>query len=180
MKQYLLALRIYLFMTVICGLLYPLAVTVIGQSAFARQANGSLIERNGKVIGSELIAQKFESDKYFWARPSATDFNPLPSGGSSLGPTSAALKEAFTSRSAKLGLGAPDDLLFASASGLDPHISPKAALFQVPRVAKARGVPEANVRSKVEAAIERRQLGFLGEERVNVLKLNLALDGAID
>lgn len=163
-------------MTVLVGLLYPIAVTVVGQAAFPKQANGSLIERDGKVIGSELIAQKFEADRYFWPRPSATDFNPLPSGGSNLGPISAALKESVHLRQAKLGLEAPQSLIFASGSGLDPEIDPRAALYQVPRVAKGRGVPEETIRRIVMRQIQKRQLGFLGEERINVLKLNLAFD----
>ena len=170
------AIKNYLFMTVLLGLLYPIVVTMIGQAAFSKQASGSLIERGGKIIGSELIAQKFEADQYFWPRPSATDFNPLPSGGSNLGPTSAVLKESVSLRQAKLGKDAPQSLLFTSGSGLDPEISPKAALYQIPRIAKARGVPEAILRSIVLIQIQKRQLGFLGEERINVLKLNLALD----
>lgn len=163
-------------MTVLLGLLYPVVVTVIGQTAFSKQANGSLIERGGKIIGSELIAQKFENEKYFWPRPSATDYNPLPSGGSNLGPTSASLQELVNSKRAKLGVDAPQSLLFASASGLDPEIDQAAALYQAPRIAKVRGVPEEVVRRIISANIEKRQLGFLGEERVNVLRINLALD----
>lgn len=170
------SVRAYFFLTVLTGLLYPLIVTLVGKTAFPYQAGGSLIESQGRIVGSELIAQKFEAERYFWARPSATDFNPLPSGGSNLGPTSGALKEAVTSRLTRLGAGAPMELGFASASGLDPEISPEGALYQVPRVAKARGVPEEVVRSRVVDAIAGRQLGVFGEERVNVLKLNLALD----
>lgn len=163
-------------MTFLLGLIYPSLVTLIGQLGFPRLANGSLIEKDGKLVGSDLIAQKFESEKYFWPRPSAVDFNPLPSGGSNLGPTSASLKDAVESRRLKLGSKAPLDLLFTSASGLDPHISPEAAFYQIPRVAKARGVSESELKGQVIRLLERRQFGFLGEDRVNVLKLNLALD----
>jgi len=176
MNHILPAVRTYLFMTILLGLLYPVIITVIGQNTFPRQANGSLIERNGKVIGSQLIAQKFENDRYFWPRPSATDYNPLPSGGSNLGPTSAALKEAFSSRQSKLGLDAPKALLFASGSGLDPEIDVASAMFQIPRIARTRGMPEEELRSIISVNIEKRQFRFLGEERLNVLKLNLALD----
>lgn len=176
MKNFILALRSYIYLTVLLGLLYPAFVTLIGQFTFSKQANGSLVQKDGKIIGSELIAQKFESDRYFWPRPSAVDFNPLPSGGSNLGPTSLSLKEAMVARQAKAGDVAPQSLLFSSASGLDPEIDPKAAAYQIPRIAKARGMPEENLRSIVASITERRQLGFLGEERVNVLRLNLALD----
>lgn len=174
------AIRIYLVLTLLLGLLYPLLVTGIGQLAFPKTAQGSLIERNGVVIGSEFIAQKFESARYFWARPSAIDYNPLPSGGTNLGPTSKALKEAATERQGKLGANAPQGLLFASASGLDPQIDLESALFQISRVAQARNVPADTLRSTVMAHLESRQAGFLGEERVNVLKLNLALDAALN
>lgn len=176
MKHILPAIRSYLVFTLLLGLLYPLLVTLVGQAAFSKEANGSLIEKDGKIIGSELIAQKFESERYFWSRSSATDYNPLPSGGTNLAPTSGVLKEAVNSRAAKLGRGAPQELLFASGSGLDPHISPETALFQIPRVAKERGMPEDELRSMVNSLVEKRQLGFLGEDRINVLKLNLALD----
>ncbi len=180
MNHILPAIRNYLFLTVVLGLLYPLMITIVGQAAFPKQAGGSLVERNGKVIGSELIAQKFSSDRYFWPRPSAIDFNPLPSGGSNLGPTSSALKEAVRERQAKLGSNVPQALLFASASGLDPDIDPKSAMYQVERIAKVRGMSEEAVRSIVRKNIEGRQIGFLGEERVNVLKLNLSLDVALE
>lgn len=176
MKHLLPAIRIYLFLTLLVGVLYPAVVTIIGQLAFPNQANGSFIESHGQLVGSELIAQKFENEKYFWPRPSAIDFNPLSSGGSNLGPTSSGLKEAFESRAAKLGKDAPQDLLFASASGLDPDLSTEGALFQIPRVAKARGVPEETLRRMVLDSVHKRQLGFLGEDTVNVLKINIALD----
>ncbi len=176
MKQILPALRSYLIFTLLCGLIYPVVVTLVGQSAFKNEANGSLIQRDGKVLGSILIAQKFENDRYFWGRPSAIDYNPLPSGGTNLGPTSQALKEAVGSRSRKLGNAAPKDLVYASGSGLDPHVSPEAALYQIPRISKVRGVPSEELRSMVLKLVENRQLGFLGEERINILRLNLALD----
>ena len=176
MKQIFPALRIYLLLSVLLGLAYPLSMTVIGQIAFHDQANGQLISKDGVVIGSKLIEQKFEKAGHFSGRPSAVDFNPLPSGGSNLGPTSQVLKEVVAAREKALGGHAPQGLLFASGSGLDPEIDLVSALFQIPRVAQARGVPEADVRSIVLANLESRDLGFLGEERINVLKLNLALE----
>lgn len=179
MKNALLAIKMFLVMTVLLGVVYPLLVTAIGKGAFPFQAAGSLIERDGKVIGSRLIAQKFANDRYFAARPSAGDYNPLPSGGTNLGPTSKKLKEATEAARLKLGAGAPQDLIFSSASGLDPHISPEAARFQVDRIANVRGFDgeeKAALSRLVGSHIESRQLGFIGEDRVNVLELNLALD----
>jgi potassium-transporting ATPase KdpC subunit len=176
---------------ILCGVLYPLAMTAIAQLAFPRQASGSLVERGGKLVGSALLAQQFTGPKYFWPRPSAASYGTGPSGiagssGSNHGPTSAQLQtdvrnNAKALREAhKLPADAPvpADLVFASASGLDPHISPAAARFQIARVAAARGMSEAEVSTLVEKFVEPPQWGFLGEARVNVLLLNLALDAA--
>jgi K+-transporting ATPase ATPase C chain len=173
-------------LTLITGVIYPLAVTGVAQVIFPRQASGSLIERNGQVIGSELIGQPFDAPKYFWSRPSATlpfPYNASASGGSNLSSTNPTLEETVQARIRALR-GAdpgnqqpiPVDLVTASASGLDPHISVAAALYQVPRVARERRLSEEQVRALVDQNTEGRLLGFLGEPRVNVLKLNLALD----
>jgi K+-transporting ATPase ATPase C chain len=184
-------------LTVITGLLYPFAMTGVAGMIFPYQAQGSLIERDGKVVGSTLIGQEFTSDRYFHGRPSATvapdpndssktvpaPYNAANSGGSNLGPTNKALVERVQGDVDKLkqensSAPVPIDLVTTTASGLDPDISPAAALFQVPRVAKARNMPEDRVRQLVNERIEGRTLGFLGEPRVNVLALNIALDRA--
>lgn len=180
------ALTLLLLLTVLTGLVYPLAVTGLAQLLFPDQANGSLIVHEGKVIGSKLIGQHFDRPEYFWGRPSATSpfpYNAAASGGSNLGPTNPALIEAVRARVAALRAAGPDndlpipvDLVTASGSGLDPHMSPAAAAYQVGRVARARGLSEATVRRMVAQHTEGRTLGLLGEPRVNVLALNLALD----
>jgi K+-transporting ATPase ATPase C chain len=189
------AIVMIIALTAITGLIYPLAMTGIAGVLFPRQAQGSLIERDGKVIGSTLIGQNFTSDRYFRGRPSATTgpdpadpaksvpspYNAANSGGSNLGPTNKALIERVQGDLNALqqenpSTPVPIDLVTTSASGLDPDITPQAALFQVPRIAKARNLPEDRVRQLVDAAVEPRALGFLGEPRVNVLALNLALD----
>lgn len=180
------ALMMLLVMTVITGAIYPLVVTSIAQGVFPRQANGSLVERDSKPVGSELIGQPFSDPKYFWGRPSATapyPYNAAASSGSNQGPLNPALAEAVASRIKTLRdadpgnvAPVPADLVMASGSGLDPHVSPAAAAYQVNRVAKARNLEPQRVRALVAEATEGRQLGVLGEPRVNVLKLNLALN----
>ncbi|MGC3990338.1 MAG: potassium-transporting ATPase subunit KdpC [Chthoniobacteraceae bacterium] len=178
MKTILQAILITLVMTVLTGFVYPLAITGASQLLFHAQANGSLVtDAKGQVTGSTLLAQPFSDPKYFWPRPSAASYATVASGASNLGPTSAALVKAIAANRQQFGNDAPVEMLTASASGLDPHISPLAARLQVPRVALARHLEETKVNALVDQAIEGRQLGFLGEERVNVLALNLALDG---
>lgn len=191
------ALVILIGLTLLTGLAYPLAMTGIADVLFPNQAQGSLIERDGKVIGSRLIGQEFKEDRYFHGRPSATTaaapndatktvpspYNAANSAGSNLGPTSKALSDRMTEEVEKLkaenpSMPVPTDLVTTSGSGLDPHISPESALFQVPRVAKARDLPEGSVRKLVNDHVEGRLAGLLGEPRVNVLALNLALDRA--
>ena len=174
-------------LTVLTGVVYPLLVTGVSQIAFRHGANGSLIEHDGKTLGSELIGQPFSDPKYFWSRPSATApfaDNSAVSTGSNLGPTNSALSDAVKQRIEALRAADPGntapvpvDLVTASGSGLDPHISPAAAAYQVARVARTRGVPVGDVERLVAAATEGRTFGVLGEPRINVLKLNLALDG---
>ena len=191
------AIIVLLALTLITGLAYPLAITGVAGAIFPKQAQGSLIERDGKVVGSALIGQEFKSDRYFHGRPSASTtpdpadssktvaapYNAANSGGSNLGPTSKALNDRIKEDVEKLKAENPSspvpvDLVTTSASGLDPDISPDAALFQVPRVAKARNLPEASVRDMVNQKTQGRLFGLFGEPRVNVLALNLALDAA--
>ncbi|MBA5872088.1 MAG: potassium-transporting ATPase subunit KdpC [Nitrospira sp. CR2.1] len=180
------ALTMFLALTVLTGVAYPLAVTGLAQMLFPYEANGSMIVRNGKTIGSVLIGQPFDAPRYFWGRPSATasfPYNAAASSGSNLGPTNPALADAFKMRVAALraadpvgNAAIPVDLVTTSGSGLDPHISPAAAAYQAKRVARARGLDMAKVQRLVEEHTEGRQFGLLGERRVNVLLLNLALD----
>lgn len=180
------AFSLFIVLTLITGALYPALVTGIAQSIFPHQAKGSLIEQNGKLIGSELIGQNFTGDKYFWGRPSATSpqaYNAAASSGSNLGPLNPVLRDAVKARAEILRSAHADqqeaipiELLTASASGLDPHISPAAALWQAPRIARARHLSEAQVRTLIARHTEERDWGLFGETRVNVLKLNLALD----
>jgi potassium-transporting ATPase KdpC subunit len=191
------AIIILVALTLITGLVYPLAMTAIAGAILPKQAEGSLIERDGKVVGSALIGQEFKDDKYFHGRPSATTapdpadatktvaapYNAANSGGSNLGPTSKALNDRVKEDVDKLkaenpSMPVPVDLVTTSGSGLDPDISPEGALFQVPRIAKARNLPEDRVRQLVAANTAGRLAGLLGEPRVNVLELNLALDAA--
>jgi K+-transporting ATPase ATPase C chain len=170
------AFRTLLVLTILTGVIYPVLVTGIAQLAFPRQASGSLIQRSDQVVGSELLVQKTESPRYFWPRPSACDFATVASGASNKGPTSEDLRKAVAERRERFGDDAPADLLTASGSGLDPHLSPAAAFHQVERVARVRGLPVEKVSALIGGLIESPQLGFLGEPRVNVLRLNLALD----
>src|SRR6201994_3085533 len=191
------AIILLLGLTLITGLAYPLAITAVAGAIFPKQAEGSLIEKDGKVIGSALIGQEFKSDKYFHGRPSATlapdpndstktvpaPYNAANSGGSNLGPTSKALNDRIKDDVEKLkaenpSMPVPEDLVTTSASGLDPDISPEGALFQVPRVAKARNLPEERLRQLVAQNTQGRLGGLLGEPHVNVLALTLALDAA--
>jgi potassium-transporting ATPase KdpC subunit len=188
------AIVFIILMTLLTGIIYPLAMTGLSQSLFPHQSSGSLIKQNGQIVGSSLIGQNFISEKYFWGRPSATTatdpndptktipapYNAANSGGSNLGPTSQSLIDGIKSAVKKLNAenskSVPVDLVTASGSGLDPHITPAAAEFQIARVAKARHLPESKISALVTHSIENRSLGIFGEPVVNVLKLNLALD----
>ena len=180
------ALVLFFVLTLVTGLAYPLLVTVTAKSLFPAQASGSLIFRDGKAVGSALIGQNFSDPGHFWGRPSATSpmgYNAAASSGSNMGPLNPALTEAVKTRIAALRAADPGntapvpvDLVTASASGLDPHISPAAALYQAGRIAKIRGLDLAKVQSVIDQQTEKPLLGFLGEEQVNVLKLNLAIE----
>lgn len=168
----------FLGLTLLTGIVYPLLITAFAQGIMNRKANGDIIKVDEKAVGARLIAQKFESAKYFWPRPSAIEYNPLPSGGSNLGPTSAALKKAVEERKSSLAKSSsgpiPSEMLFASGSGLDPHITLAGAYFQVERIAKARGIDP----QKIKELIERHAEGsaIFGPPHINVLELNLLLD----
>ena len=182
--QIIIALKMLLLMTVLTGIIYPLFITGVAQLVFPAKANGSLIVRNDTILGSQLIGQKFTSDKYFWSRPSAVDYNPLPSGGSNLGMTSQklkdtamALRQIFTSKNyLPKNAEIPNEMFFSSASGLDPHISVSAARLQVNRIAKSRNTGDEQINRIIDNMNESRQYFFLGQERINVLLLNLELD----
>jgi K+-transporting ATPase ATPase C chain len=173
-------LKMFLWLTLLTGIIYPLAILFVAQVGFKSKADGNIIFHKGKEVGAKLIGQKFENPKYFWGRPSAVDYNPLPSGGSNLGPISAKLKALVSERKEKLSktdptARVPSELLFASGSGLDPHITPQAALFQVERIRKARNLPD---KKSLTNLIEKMTItALLGPSYVNVLELNLALDG---
>ena len=185
MKNMKTTLKLFAILMVLVGVIYPVAVTVLAQLFFPKEAGGSLLyDPDGNLTGSALIGQPFSDPKYFWSRPSATSgypYNPMASGGSNLGPTNKDLIDQISNRTDSLkssGIQAPvpSDLVEASASGLDPHISLQSALVQVPRVARARNLSEDTLNALVVEHIENRQFGFLGEQRINVLELNLALD----
>ncbi len=189
LKEFFISLRIFILMLIITGVFYTLAVHYSAQRLFPKEANGSLILKGSKIIGSKLIAQKFSSDKYFWSRPSAVDYNGLGSGGSNLSATSKTLQEAIKNREENLEKSVVDaemeisldaqDLLSSSASGLDPHISPNSAIYQLNRVIESRKLnieEKAKVLKLIKLYTEDRDLGILGEKRVNVLLLNKALD----
>jgi potassium-transporting ATPase KdpC subunit len=186
-KEIVLSLKMLLLMTILTGIIYPLFITAIGQVIFSDKANGSLYIEDGKVRGSFLLGQKFTDSTYFHLRPSAIDYNPMPSGASNLGLTSKILRQQYKERRAKFLLTnmldstiqIPSEMLFASASGVDPHISKQAAYFQVPRIAKARLLNEIQTNKMyklIDLLTENPQFGFLGNEVVNVLKLNIKID----
>jgi K+-transporting ATPase ATPase C chain len=185
--QTIISIKFLLVMTILTGVIYPFFMTGVAQLAFQAKANGSLIMKDGKIIGSELIGQKFDSSIYFWSRPSAIDYNPIPSGASNLGPASDKLKKQVEERRKLFAtinsiadtLTIPKEMLFASASGLDPHISPEAALLQLRRVAMARNLNETQkqkVQQLIKSKTEEPQFFLFGEPRINVFELNLALD----
>lgn len=186
MRHLLVALKLFVLMTVVLGLAYPLFILAIAQMTMKEQANGSLLSQDGLIVGSRLLAQKFTEDRYFWPRPSSTDHSALPSGSSNLGPTSAKLKSEIAERRSRLAQfnpeskdGVPFELLFASASGLDPHISPKGARFQIDRIAKSRKLDDSKRKQlieMVETAIDNSNFSLVGMPCINVLQLNLSLD----
>ena len=189
MKHIKTTLKLFAILMIIVGVIYPGSVTVIAQLFFPKEAGGSLLyDPGGNITGSALIGQPFSNPKYFWSRPSATSgypYNPLASGGSNLGPTNKDLIDQISNRtellkSSGIQTPVPSDLVEASASGLDPHISIQSALIQIPRVAKARNLDEETLHKLLLEHVEERQFGFLGEQRINVLKLNLALDGSVN
>jgi potassium-transporting ATPase KdpC subunit len=182
-KNFLIAVLMTIVTTILLGIAYPLAMTALAQAMFRDKANGQLVERGGRVIGSRIIGQSFSSPGYFHGRPSAAGngYDAANSGGSNLGPTNKKLIDAVkaatdAAQKENPSISVPIDLVTSSASGLDPHVSPAAALFQLPRVARERRASENDIRALVDAHVEGRQLGFFGEPRVNVLELNLALD----
>ena len=188
MKNLIIALKIFILMTIITGLLYPLAITGYAQIFFSNKANGSLITRDKKILGSELIGQQFNKPEYFWGRPSAIGNIPLPSGGSNLNPLGANFKEKFQARVDTIRKyhgnieinKIPKDLIFASASGVDPHISPETAYFQVDRISKSRHLSDEQIKKLkilIQSSIVKPDLYIFGEYRINVLDLNLKLDG---
>lgn len=177
MNQFKTAVRIFVFMTLLTGIVYPVVITFIAQLTMPTLANGSLLQKGDQPLGSLLIAQKTTDERYFWPRPSAIDYDPLkPSGGSNLGPTSQKLKELVNERKQRVGKEAPVELLYASGSGLDPHISVAAAYFQLPRVAKARSMTENELKEMIDSITQGKELGFIGPHYVNVLLLNQTLD----
>lgn len=185
MKTVMTAVRLLMALTLLTGLIYPWAMTGLAGLLFPDESSGSLVHAGDRVVGSSLVGQSFSTGRFFWSRPSAVGYNPMPSGGTNLGPTSAVLRDSVQARAARLGAAVSDipaDLLTTSGSGLDPEISPEAALFQVDRVLKGRGYgPErdAAVRELIGRLTVPPTLGFLGEPRVNVLQLNLALDSLL-
>ena len=186
MKDLIIAIRLFIALTIVTGALYPLVVTGIAQTAFKSQANGSLINKDGKVVGSKLIGQQFDDPKYLWGRTSATSpvpYNAASSGGSNLGPTNPDLMKGIRDRMKALNDADPSnsqtiptELVTSSGSGLDPHISVASAEYQVGRIAKARGIQESAVKQLIDSLTEKRTFGLLGEPTVNVLQFNLALD----
>lgn len=186
--QIIIALKMLLLMTVLTGIIYPLFITGLAQLVFPVKANGSMVVKNGEIVGSGLIGQKFTSDQYFWQRPSAIDYNPLPSGGTNFGMTSQTLKTKTETEIQSFlqnnylpeNTEIPNEMIFASASGLDPHISAQAARLQILRIAKSRNADEGKIHQLVDSLVENRQCFFLGQERVNVLLLNLELDNLLN